>query len=52
MVARSISKYQQITINKNKKYKEDTMRRSDRKIKDELHYGIRKCNGTRSDSVC
>lgn len=52
MVARSISKYQQITINKNKKYKEDTMRRSDREIKDELHYGIRKCNGTRSDSVC
>lgn len=21
-------------------------------MKDELHYGIRKCNGTRSDSVC
>ena len=33
MVARSISKYQQITINK-KIYKEDTMRRSDREIKD------------------
>lgn len=46
MVARSISKYQQITINKNKKYKEDTMRRSDREIKDfdEIIEVINKCD--------